>query len=407
VTTPWLTVIGIGADGIASLRAEARAAVADAEVLVGGARHLAFVPESTPERIAWESPIAATVERIAALKGRRVVVLASGDPMEFGVGATLSRRFGPSEMRVLPAAGSISLACARLLWPRESIAVVSLCGRPIETLTLHLSPGARLVVLSADGATPARVAAFLSEHGFGPSPMRVYENLGGKAERALSATAASWSESRIADLNLIAVECRAEAGALMCSRVPGLPDDAFLHDGQITKRELRALALAALRPLPGETLWDIGAGAGSVAIEWLRAARGTKAVAIEKNPARADIARKNAARLGVPGLDVILGEAPAALAGLPKPEAAFVGGGVAAEGVLSAAWAALKPGGRLVAHAVTVEGETRLAEAAHVTGGRLMRIGIERAEPLGARTGFKPARPVTQLVATRGPEGAP
>lgn len=402
---PWLTVVGIGADEIASLGAEAQAALADAEVLVGGARHLALVPKSAAECIAWESPIAATVERIAALKGRRVVVLASGDPMEFGVGATLSRRFGPGEMRVLPAAGSISLACARLLWPREAIAVVSLCGRPIETLALHLAPGARLLVLSADGTTPARVAAFLIEQGFGPSLTRVYENLGGKAERTISATAASWNESRVADLNLIAVECRAEVGAHVRSRVPGLPDEAFLHDGQITKRELRALALAVLSPLAGETLWDIGAGAGSVAIEWLRATRGTKAIAIEKNPARAEIARKNAARLGVPGLDVIVGEAPAVLAGLPAPDAAFVGGGVAAEGVLSAAWAALKPGGRLVAHAVTIEGETRLAEAAHAWGGRLTRIGIERAEPLGTRTGFAPARAVTQLVATRGPEG--
>lgn len=402
----WLTVVGIGADGLASLAPETCAVLAVAEVLVGGARHLALVPAGTAERIVWDSPIAGTIARIAERRGKRVVVLASGDPMEYGIGATLARRFEASEMRVIPAAGSVSLACARLLWPRESLAVVSLCGRPMDTLALHLAPGARLLVLSADGETPTMVAAFLATRGFGTSSMFVLENLGSSDERTIAATAATWREPRVADLNLIAVECQADAGAAVLSRVPGLPDDAFLNDGQITKRELRALALAALSPLPDATLWDIGAGCGSVAIEWLRAALGTKAVAIEKNLARADLAQKNAARLGVPALEVVVGEAPMVLGGLPAPDAAFVGGGVAADGVLSAAWTALKPGGRLVAHAVTIEGEARLAEAARAYGGRLTRIAIERAEPLGSRTGFKPARAVTQLVAVRPSEGA-
>jgi precorrin-6Y C5,15-methyltransferase (decarboxylating) len=401
MTDRWLTVIGIGADGMVSLAVDARTTLERAEVLVGGSRHLSLVPAAAAERIRWERPISKSIERIAERRGRRVVVIASGDPMEFGIGAALCRRFDPAEIRVIPAPGSVSLACARLLWPRESVAVVSLCGRPIENLALHLAPDARLVVLAADGGTPAAVARFLADRGFGSSPMRVYENLGGENERVASAAAATWREARVADLNVVAVECRADASAPARSRAPGLPDDAFAHDGQITKRELRALAISALAPLPGQTLWDIGAGCGSVAIEWMRAVSGTEAVAIERKPERAAFARQNATVLGVPDLEVVVGEAPAALAGLDAPDAVFVGGGVTRMGVLDAAWAALNSGGRLVAHAVSIEGEARLAEAAQTFGGRLTRVGIERAEPLGGRTGFRPARAVTQLVADR------
>ena len=399
--TAWLTVIGLGADGAASLGAEARVAIAAAEALVGGKRHLAMFPEIRAEQFAWESPIAKTVERIAALRGRRVVVLASGDPMSFGIGATLARRFAAAEMRVIPAVGSIALARARMLWSEEAATVVSLCGRPIETLALHLYPGAKLIVLSTDGTTPAAVAAALVAQGFGPSQMTVLESLGGADERAAVATADTWSAARNADLNVIAIACQATPDAVALSRVPGLPDDAFAHDGQITKRELRALAISSLAPLPGQRLWDVGAGCGSVAIEWLRAAPRTQAIAIEMNSARGALAAHNAKVLGVPTLEIVTGDAPGALSGLAAPDAVFVGGGISREGVLDAAWNALKPGGRLVAHAVSVEGEARLIEAARIFNGRLTRIGVERAEPLGGHIGFKPARAVTQLVAEK------
>lgn len=400
-TKPWLTVVGIGADGLASLSADARAAIDEAEVLVGGMRHLAMITNSSAERIVWESPIATTVERFAALRGRRVVVLASGDPTSFGIGSTLTRRFDAADMQMIPAVGSVALARARMLWPEESVTTVSLCGRPIETLMLHLSPGARLVVLSADGATPAAAAAALVAHGYGPSLIHVFESLGAADERMIESTADSWTESRVGDLNVIAVECRAAPNTAILPRGAGLPDEAFVHDGQITKREMRALAIAALAPLPGERLWDIGAGCGSVAIEWLRAAPHTRAIAIESDAERAELAAHNAKTLGVPALEIVHGQAPGALAGLAQPDAVFVGGGVSQPGVLDSAWNALRPGGRLVAHAVSVEGEARLIEAARTFNGRLTRIGIERAEPLGGHTGFRPARAVTQLVAAK------
>jgi precorrin-6Y C5,15-methyltransferase (decarboxylating) len=400
-TKPWLTVVGIGADGIASLGAPARAAIDEAEVLVGGMRHLAMIPNSSAERIVWESPIASTVERFAALRGRRVVVLASGDPTSFGIGSTLTRRFDAADMQMIPTVGSVALARARMLWPEESVTTVSLCGRPIETLTLHLSPNARLVVLSADGTTPAAVAAALVANGYGPSPFHVFESLGAADERATASTAESWAESHVGDLNVIAVECRASPDAAILPPGAGLPDDAFVHDGQITKREMRALAIAALAPRPGERLWDIGAGCGSVAIEWLRAAPRARAIAIESDARRVAFVARNAKALGVPALEIVHGEAPGALAGLAAPDAVFVGGGVSQAGVLETAWEALRPGGRLVAHAVSVEGEARLIEAARTFAGRLTRIGIERAEPLGGHTGFRPARAVTQLVAEK------
>jgi precorrin-6Y C5,15-methyltransferase (decarboxylating) len=403
VSEPWLYVIGVGADGLDSLAPAARAAIDRAEVLVGGKRHLAMIGSGPSERIEWSSPIATTVDRIAALKGRRVVVLASGDPMSFGIGSTLARRFGHEDMRVLPVPGAIAIACARRLWPEDSVVPVSLCGRPVESLTLHLHPGARLVVLSADGTTPGSVADLLTAHGYGPSVMTVHEQLGANDERTISGDAMTWARNRSDDLNTITIECRVSPETRVLARVPGLPDGAFIHDGQITKRELRALALSALAPRPGELLWDIGAGCGSIAVEWLRAAPATSAVAVERNADRAALCARNASALGVPGLQVVTGEAPAALSGLPMPDAVFVGGGVTVPDLLDTAWHALPPGGRLVAHAVTVEGESRLIEVAAQLHGTLTRIGVERAEPLGSRTGFKPARVVTQLVAERRP----
>jgi precorrin-6Y C5,15-methyltransferase (decarboxylating) len=321
--------------------------------------------------------------------------------MSFGIGATLAQRFDPTEIRVIPAVGSIALACARMRWSVEQVTTVSVCGRPVEGVALHLAPGAKLVVLSADGTSPAAVATLLVARGYGPSAMTVLASLGAADEHMIAATAATWTETRVGDLNVIAVDCRAGGDARRLPRTPGLPDDAFAHDGQITKRELRALAVAALAPLPGELLWDIGAGSGSVAIEWMRAASRTHAIAIERKPERAALIARNAKTLGVPTLQVIEGAAPAALAGLAPPDAVFVGGGVSEPGVIEAAWAALKPGGRLVSHAVSVEGEARLMALARAIDGRLTRIGIERAEPLGERTGFRPARAVTQLVAEK------
>jgi precorrin-6Y C5,15-methyltransferase (decarboxylating) len=399
--TPWLAVIGIGEDGLAGLSAAACALIDGAELLIGGARHLAMVPPGAAERHEWESPLSRTVERIALWGGRRVVVLASGDPMCYGVGVTLARRFDPSEMTVLPQLGAFSLAAARLTWPLAECATVTVHGRPLERLLLDLAPGQRILVLSEDGTTPARIAALLRAHGWGPSRLTVLEHLGGARERLLTDDAAGWTEESCADLNTVAIECRPGPTARPWSRAAGLPDDAFLHDGQLTKREVRAATIAALAPLPGQVLWDVGAGCGSIAIEFLRATRRSRAFAIEQDAGRRDLIARNAAALGVPELHVVAGTAPAALADLLRPDAVFVGGGVTAEGMLEHVWAALAPGGRLVANAVTVEGEARLVDFQSRQGGDLVRIAVTRAGPVGDRLGWRPLMPVTQLAVSK------
>jgi precorrin-6Y C5,15-methyltransferase (decarboxylating) len=399
--TRWLAVVGIGEDGLPGLAPAARTIVETAEVLVGGARHLAMAPTGDAERLQWARPIATTIDMIAARRGRRVAVLASGDPLWHGVGAVLARRFAREEMTVLPQPSAFSLAAARLGWPLAECAAISLHARPVDGLRLHLTPGRRILALSEDGGTPKAVAALLTGLGWGPSALTVFCRLGGPHEAVVAQTAACWGGHRVADLNTIAVECRAGPGARALSRLAGLPDDAFEHDGQLTKREVRAATLAALAPLPGETLWDVGAGSGSISIEWLRAGGNTAAVAVEREPARAAAVARNAAALGVPGLRVVVGAAPEALAGLPRPDAVFVGGGTGVPGLLSALWASLPAGGRLVANVVTVEGEARLFDWRARHGGSLTRIAVSRAEPAGAHQLWRPLASVTQLAAVK------
>ncbi len=397
----WLNVIGIGADGLHGLSPAARALVETAEVLVGGERHLAMVPDNGAERLIWELPLEQSLDAIRARRGKRVTVLATGDPMCFGIGATLARCFDAGEIAVIPTLSAFSLVCARLNWPFDAVETLTLLGRPLEHLNLLLYPGARLLLLAENGATPAKVAALLKARGFGPSPMVVLEDMGGARESRIEGTAESWDAPRCKDLNTIAVECRPGAQAIIHSRVPGLPDQAFEHDGQITKREARAMTLSALAPLPGERLWDIGAGCGSVAIEWLRATLRARAVAIERKPERAAMIARNAAALGAPHLEIIAGEAPFALEGLDAPDAVFIGGGLTAPGLFEACWDALGARGRLVASAVTVEGEAVLTRHRKTLGGTLTRIAVSRLEPLGEFSAWRPSMPVTQLVSIK------
>jgi precorrin-6B C5,15-methyltransferase / cobalt-precorrin-6B C5,C15-methyltransferase len=400
--TRWLAVIGIGEEGIAGLLSAAQALVETAQLLVGGPRHLAMVPPNgSAERLAWDRPLARTVETIAAWRGRRVVVLASGDPLWYGVGAVLVRRFPHAEMTILPQPSAFSLTAARLGWPLAECAAISLHARPLDTLRLQLMPGRRVLALSEDGGTPSAAAALLSRLGWGPSRLTVCSHLGGPHEAVVSADAQDWGERRVPDLNTLALECRAGPGAQVFSRIAGLPDDAFEHDGQLTKREVRAATLAALAPLTGESLWDVGAGCGSIAIEWLRAGEGCTAVAVERDPARAARIARNAASLGVPELRVIIGKAPEALVDLAPPDAIFIGGGINTPDLLPAMWAALRPGGRLVANVISIEGEVRLFEWQARYGGCLTRIGVSRAEPAGTHHLWRPFASVTQLSATK------
>ncbi len=398
---PWLSIVGVGADGLHGISAIARGLIDRADVLVGGQRHLAMVADGAAERLTWATPLSDTVKAIKARRGRRVVVLATGDPMWFGIGVTLARHFPHDEMTILPHLSAFTLAAARMGWPLAETETITLHGRPIDLLALHLAPGARLLVLSENGTTPATVAAFLRARGWGASEITVLENLGGDAERRVDGVADSWNTGASADLNTLAVRCVPGPDARVQSRAPGLPDDAFVHDGQLTKREVRAATLSALAPLPGQRLWDVGAGCGSIAIEWMRAARGMQAVAIERHAARHALIARNAATLGVPRLRVIGGEAPGALAGLETPDAIFIGGGLSAPGMIDACWPRLRPGGRLVANAVTVEGESILAGWHARLGGALRRIAVSRAEPVGGRLGWRTLMPVTQWEAVK------
>lgn len=394
---PWLTIVGIGEDGISGLGDEAKQAIAAAEFVFGGARHLELAAALIGgEARQWPKPFDAAMNAVTALAGRKVCVLASGDPFFHGVGTTLARAISPEQICTIPAPSSISLAAARMGWALQDVETVSLHGRPIDLIRPLLHPGARILALTSDADAPAAIAALLVELGFGRSRITVLEALGGPNERIRSTRIASFDLENINPLNVLALEIESIPQARILTLTPGLANDLFEHDGQITKREVRALTLAALSPRRGELLWDIGAGAGSVAIEWMLAHSSLHAIAIEADAERAARITRNAAAFGVPGLAIVHGTAPAALAGLETPEAIFIGGGGSDPGVLDAAIQALRPGGRLVANAVTLDMEALLIARHAALGGTLTRISVARAAPVGTMTGWKPAMPVTQ-----------
>ena len=395
---PWLSLVGIGEDGLPGLTAPARALVDDAEVLIGGERHLAMLPQDGRERLAWPSPLSALLDEIESRRGRRVCVLASGDPLWYGVGVSLMKRIPRGEMAILPGRSAFTLAAARLGWPLAELDCLTLHGRPLSLLQPYVQPDARLLILSENATTPAAVAALLTERGYGESRLTVFEHLDGDKERRLDGRAADWRANDVADLNTLAVVCVAGPEARLLPRAPGLPDAAFRHDGQMTKREVRAATLAALMPIQGQLLWDVGAGCGSVAVEWMRAAPRARAIAVERKPERRAMIAENAEGLGTPLLQIVAGAAPEALAGLAAPDAVFIGGGVSEDGLIAACWQALKPGGRLVANAVTLEGEAALLAWQKRHGGALTRFAVSRAEPVGPFQGWRPMMPVTQYA---------
>ena len=397
VTRPPVTVIGIGADGWDGLGADVRDRIIDADVVLGGPRHLALVPPvDGQDRRPWPSPL---VDGLAALLAevadRRLVALASGDPFVSGIGTVLAELLG-ERLESIPAVSSVSLARSRMRWPAESTTVVTLVGRDPDALRRELAPNARILVLSSDESTPAAVAAILADHGFGASRIAVLGDLGSAAESRSEFRAVDGPSGDMPRLHVLAIEVLGDAGGDV-SWATGLPDDAFEHDGQLTKRDQRASALARLAPRPGGLMWDVGAGAGSVAIEWLRAHPTTAAIAVEHHPERAARIARNAARLGVPRLQLVTGRAPDALVDLPAPDAIFIGGGATAPGLLDRCRGVLPPGGLLVVHGVTFETEELLLAAFRTHGGELTRLSVEHAAPLGGRFhGWQPARAVTQ-----------
>ena len=391
----WLSLVGIGEDGRDGLSPAARRRLAQAGLVVGGARHLELAAPISAPTLEWPSPIEDAIPRLLARRGEPTCVLASGDPFWFGVGALLRRHFAPEEMVCLPAPSAFSLAAARLGWSLQDCATISLHGRALAAIIPHLQPSAKILALSWDGATPAALARALVERGMGRSVLTVCEAMGGASERLRTCLAERFEMTDIAALNTIALEVVAERGARVLPLAAGLPDEYFEHDGQISKRETRALTLSALAPRRGELLWDIGAGSGSIAIEWMLADPANRAIAVEPKPERAARIGRNALTLGVPALLVVEGRAPEALQGLPPPQAIFVGGGCA-PGALEHYLATLPPGGRLVVNAVTLETQAELTAAYRRWGGDLTQAGFAHADPVGRFTGWRAAMPVVQ-----------
>ena len=415
ITKKWLRIIGIGEDGWDDLAADSKELLYEAEIVFGGERHLKMIPEDWEgERIVWPSPIRDAVTKIVSWRpaesgsGKIVAVMASGDPLCYGIAAKLLRHLPIEEIWIKPALTTFSLICSRVGWSLPDVETLTIHGRPVEMLHPFVQPGAKLLVLNKDEGSPKQTAKLLTARGFGKSRITVLEHLGGSKERQFSGNADSWIHPEGATLNAMALECIPESNATILSRIPGLPDEAFFHDGQLTKREIRAVSLSRLMPVVDQVLWDVGAGCGSIAIEWMRTSPRCRAVAIEKSKSRLKLIKQNSQELGVPMLQIISGSAPEVLGDLPAPDAVFIGGGLSSGNLLETCWNALKPGGRLVANAVTLEGEQKLLQWQNENTGKsgaigdLTRLSISRAEKIGKFQGWKEMRSVVQLTIIKG-----
>jgi len=411
ISKKWLCVIGIGEDGWDDLSADARDLLYESEIVLGGERHLKMLPKDWEgERIVWSSPIREAVSKIVSWRPedsasvQKVAIMASGDPLCYGIATKLLRHLPIEEIWIKPALTTFSLMCSRIGWSLPDVETLTIHGRPLEMLHPFVQPGAKLLVLSKGEESPEKAAKLLCARGFGKSIITVLEHLGGRKERQFSGPADSWNHPEGAALNAMAIECIPESNATILSRIPGLPDEAFFHDGQLTKREIRAVSLSRLMPVVDQVLWDVGAGCGSVAIEWMRTSPRCRAVAIEKSKSRLKLIEQNSQELGVPMLQIISGSAPEVLADLPAPDAVFIGGGLSSGNLLQTCWTALKPGGRLVANAVTLEGEQKLLQWQNENAGKsgasgdLTRLSISRAEKIGKFQGWKEMRSVIQLA---------
>jgi precorrin-6B C5,15-methyltransferase / cobalt-precorrin-6B C5,C15-methyltransferase len=399
--TKWLTIIGMGEDGWEALSNRARLAIKSTDVIVGASRLLALLPKTKAEIHEWPQPFSAVVEQIKPLAGRNTVILATGDPMNFGVVRKLLEFIPFEEMTIIPQVSAFSLAAARMGWSLPDCDCITIHGRPAANVETFIQPGARLIILTEDGTSVAEVCRRLVARGYGQSGVAMLEAMGGDAERITTFIANDDPNLDWSPLNVLAVHCIAGEQAKIHSRVAGLPDDAFIHDGQLTKREVRAATLAALAPAPDQVLWDIGAGCGSVSIEWMRSTRGCDAFAIEHNQDRLNMIATNADQLGTPRLKVISGKAPEALAELRAPDAVFIGGGVGNDGVFDKAWAKLKSGGRMVCNVVTIEGEMHLYDLQEKHGGELVRMDVSTLTNVGPYRAMKPRMSVVQWRVTK------
>lgn len=398
--TAWLHIIGIGEDGIAGLSKEALLALAKSDVIVGGKRHHELTKEIDAERVNWPSPFNAMVETIKTHKGKSVVVLVTGDPLWYSVGSKFNIEFSFDEMKIYPQVSAFQWAAIRMGWRIANCDTLTIHGRAVEQIIPYVAPNVQLLILTKDNTSPKAVADLLVARGFGNSELTVLAHLGGDKEQCFEALAKDWKHV-VPDFHTLAVKCVAGKGAKYYGRTGGLPDEAFEHDGQLTKRVIRSASISQLRPYQDALLWDVGAGCGSVAIEWMRGARGARAIAIEANEERSAMIDKNSIILGTPNLQQIEGSAPQALQDLPTPDAIFIGGGINSDKLFDVAWNSLREGGRLVANAVTLESEATLVSLHAKYGGSLDRISVSEAVGIGRFNAMKPAMSVMQWAVTK------
>lgn len=400
MTNPWLHIIGMTEAGIDALSPDHLALVESAETIIGPER---LLPSSagTQNIMAWQSPLDAMIAQVKSCQGTSTIILATGDPNWFGIGATLSRHFSADEFVMHPAPSAFQLAAARLHWPLQNVTTISLHGRDVANLHMHIQPGARILALTSDKSTLAKIILMLTARGYGKTQLTVLANLGADAERVTRFKAQDGQSEPIGDFYVLALDCVADPSAELLSAVPGLPDSAFISDGQLTKREVRAASLAKLAPYPGALLWDVGAGCGAIGIEWMRATRDTKAICFERDAARLQMIAENAQKLGVPALQILAGDALENVIDQPAPDAIFLGGAVADATLFAACWQALKPGGRLVANAVTIEGELALYQRHKEFDGEITRIEIAQLDHIGGYRALRPRMAVTQWLAIK------
>ena len=396
----WIDIIGIGEDGLTGLSADALARLEAADTIIGGDRYHNLASNITAKRLKWPSPFDAMIDEIKSHRGEKLAILVTGDPLWYSVGARILKGIAAEEIRFHPQLSAFQWGAARMAWSMADGELVTVHGRPVEQIIPHFAPNVKILALTKDKTTPGDVARLLAERGFGKSRLTVLAALGGPDERRFDGIAENWN-IEVPDFHLLAIDCVASSDARYFSRTGGLPDDAFEHDGQMTKRVVRAATLSALQPYPDALLWDIGSGCGSVGIEWMRAARGALAIGVEPDQKRREISMRNAAKLGVPKFRVIEAVAPDGLDELPMPDAIFIGGGLTDEGVFETAWNALREGGRMVANAVTLESETKLFELYQRLGGTLDRIAASEAIPVGRYHGMKPFMSVTQWTVVK------
>jgi precorrin-6Y C5,15-methyltransferase (decarboxylating) len=404
MTKPWLDIIGIGADGLASLTPVKQKLLADAEIIITAQRIADLLVNASDAQIhIWPKPFDAMMDKLLTWKGKKILVIATGDPMWHGVGSIIARHLPADEFTVDPSPPAFSLAAARLGWPLSSVETLTLHGysRPSELIIPFIQPKTRLISLTSGSKTVHEVAAHLVRLGYGQSIIHVLEDMGEATDNHITFAAQDIPDTPFSDFNTIAIQCTPDSDAPVLPRTPGLPDDAYEHDGQLTKRDVRAITLAALAPSPGQLLWDIGAGCGSIAIEWMRPHLWNRAIAFEAKANRAEMIARNAKALGTPYLQVVAGHAPETLKGQQQPDAVFIGGGMTVDGVFATAWQALKPGGKFVANAVTTQAIQFLYEKHHNLGGELVELSTSKLLPLGSKTVMRPALPVLQWRGTK------